>query len=72
MGHFSKFCSHQQLFANTNPLHENEIVQYLQSYKYQDVHHGHFRKPLQTSTNFMKNEYPKTAHIFFTGRSIKN
>ena len=33
-------------------LQENEIVQYLQNYKYQDYNQGHFRKPLQASTNF--------------------
>ena len=32
-------------------LHENEIVKYPQNYKYQDVNQGHFRKPLQVSTN---------------------
>ena len=31
-------------------LHENEIVQYLQNCKYQDVNQDHFRKPLQVST----------------------
>ena len=51
-------------------LHKNEIVQYLQNYKYQDVNQGHVRKPLQTSTNSMQNDFPKTAHTFFTGRSI--
>ena len=28
-------------------LHENEIVQYLQNYKYQNINEGHFRKLLQ-------------------------
>ena len=28
-------------------LHENEIVQYLQNYKFQDVNQGHLRKPSQ-------------------------
>ena len=27
-------------------LHENEFVQYLQNYKYQDINKSHFRKPL--------------------------
>ena len=45
-------------------------MQYLQNYKYQDVNPGHFRNHLQASTNPMKNDYPKTAHTFFTGRSI--
>ena len=45
-------------------LHENEIVQYLQNCKCKDVDQGHFRKPLQASTNVMKNDYPKTAHTF--------
>ena len=31
-------------------LHENEIVQCLQNYKYQDINQGHFRKLRQTST----------------------
>ena len=26
-------------------LHENEIVQYLQNYIYQDINHGHFKLP---------------------------
>ena len=51
-------------------LHEGDIVQYLQNHKYQDVNQEHFRKLLQTSTNDMKNDYPKTAHTLFTGRSI--
>ena len=37
-------------------LHENEIVQYLQNYKYQEVDQDHFRKPKQYSTNSMKND----------------
>ena len=32
-------------------LHENEIGQYFQNYKYQDVNHDHFRKCLQASRN---------------------
>ena len=28
-------------------LHENEIVKYLQNYKYQNINQGHFRKLLQ-------------------------
>ena len=51
-------------------LDKNEIFQYLQNYKYQDVNQDYFRKPLQGSKNVMKTNYPKTAHIFFTGRSI--
>ena len=35
-------------------LHENEIVQYLKKYKYQDVNQDHFRKPFQASKNAMK------------------
>ena len=31
---------------------------------------GHFRKPLQASTNVTKNNYPETTHLFFTIRSI--
>ena len=45
-------------------LHENEIVQYLQNYKYQDVNRGYFRKPVQAATNLMKNDYPKPAYTF--------
>ena len=33
-------------------LNENEIGQYLQNYKYQQINKGHYRKPLQVSTNF--------------------
>ena len=51
-------------------LRKNEIVQYLQNYKYQDINHGHFRKPLQASTNGIKNNCPTTTHILFTGCSI--
>ena len=51
-------------------LLENEIVQYFQNYKYQDVNQGQFRKPSRASTKAVKNNYPKTAHTFFTGRSI--
>ena len=51
-------------------LHENEIVQYLQNYKYEEVNQGRFRKTKQASTNVIKNNYPKTAHTFFTGCSI--
>ena len=51
-------------------LHENEIVQYLLNYKYQDVKQSHFGKPLQASTKVLKNNYPKIAHIFLMGRSI--
>ena len=51
-------------------LHENEIVQYLHNYKYQDINQGHFRKPLQGSTNGIKNNCPTTTHTFFTRRSI--
>ena len=51
-------------------LHENKIVQYLQNYKYQDINQGHFKKPLQASTNGIKNNCLTTTHAFFTGRSI--
>ena len=51
-------------------LHVNEIVQYLQNYKYQDVNHNQFRKPLQASSNAMKNDFPSTTHAFSTGRSV--
>ena len=51
-------------------LHENEIVQYLQNYKYKNVNQSHFRKPLQVSTNGIKNNFPTTTHTFFTSRSI--
>ena len=51
-------------------LHENEIVQDLQNYKYENVNQSHFRKPLQVSTNGIKNNFPTTTHTFFTSRSI--
>ena len=51
-------------------LNENEIMKYLQNYKYHDVNQSHFRKPLQAFTNSTKNNYPKTAHTFFTGSSV--
>ena len=53
-------------------LHKNEIVQYLQNSKYQDVDQGHLKKPLQASTKAITNNYPKIAHIFFTGYSISS
>ena len=34
-------------------LHENEIVQYCQNYRHQEVNQGHFRKPLLIFTNSM-------------------
>ena len=34
-------------------LHKNEIVQYLQNYRYKDVDQVYFRKPLQAFTNSM-------------------
>ena len=37
-------------------LHKNEIVQYIQSCKHQDVNQGRFRKSLQGFTNVMKNK----------------
>ena len=45
------------------------ISSYLQTKTFarkRDVNQGHFRKSLQASTNAMKNNYPKTAHTFFT------
>ena len=51
-------------------LHGNEIVQYLQNYKCQDVTQDPFKEPLQASTNPMKNNCPAIAHTFFTGCSI--
>ena len=64
-----KLCLRQQILQ-TRLLHENKIVQYLQKYRSQDVNQGYFKKPLQGSTNAMKNNYPNTAHTFFTGHSI--
>ena len=43
-------------------LHENEIVQYLQNYKYQDIDQDYFRKALYKL-------HEKTAHEFFTRRT---
>ena len=51
-------------------LHKNEVVQCLQNKKYQEVNQSNFRKPLQTSANAIRNNYPKTAHTFFIGLSI--
>ena len=51
-------------------FNENEIVQYLENYKYQGLNQGHFRKPLEASTNGLKNNCPTTAHTFFMTRSI--
>ena len=48
-------------------LHKNEIVQYRQSYKYEKVNQGHFRKPSQDSTSAVKSDCPATAHTFFDG-----
>ena len=56
---------HKQRF-----LHENEIAQYRQNCKYQDVNQSHFRKPIQASTNFMKNNYPTPAYTFLMVCSI--
>ena len=43
-------------------LHGNEMVQYLQNYKCYNVS---FRNTLQSFTNDLKKDYPKTAHKFF-------
>ena len=43
-------------------LNENEIVQYVQNYKYKGINQDHSKKHYQTSTNAMKNNYPETAH----------
>ena len=51
-------------------LHENEIMQCLQKYEYQDVNQSHFRKHLEGSTNAGKTTSLKTADKFFMGRSI--
>ena len=51
-------------------LHENEIGQFLQNNKYQDINQNNFRKLLQASTNAIKNDCPTTSHTFFTGRLI--
>ena len=53
-------------------LLENEIVQYLQNYKYKDVNQGHFGKPLQVSTKVIKNNYPKTIYTFLIGSSFSS
>ena len=45
-------------------------MEFIQSYKYQDIKQGNFRNPLQGSTNIIKNDFPKTAHTFFAFRSI--
>ena len=43
--------------------HEIEI-ELFQNYKYQNANQVYFRKLLQTSTNFVKNNYPTTAYTF--------
>ena len=48
-------------------LDKNETVQYLQSYKYEGVNQGHFRKSSQDSTPVVKSNCPATAHTFFDG-----
>ena len=40
------------VFCKLKLLHENEIAQYLQNYKYKDVNQGHFKNTL---TSFYKN-----------------
>ena len=45
-------------------LHENEIVQLFHSYKCYGIDQSRFRKPLQSSTNDVKNNYPKTTRSF--------
>ena len=57
-------------------LHENEIVQYLQNYKYQDIIPDHFRKPykllqipckttaLPQPIHFSRAVKPKPIHFF--------
>ena len=47
---------------------EDEIVQYFQNYKYQDVNQDNFKKPLQVSTNAMRPNNPKKP-IHFHGSS---
>ena len=53
-------------------LLENEIVQYLQNYKYKDVNQRHFGKLLKVSTKVIKNNYPKTVYTFFMGSSFSS
>ena len=45
-------------------LHKNEIVQYLQYYKYQDADQGHFLKLLQASTCHDKRLPYDSPYIF--------
>ena len=60
---FRNFCSISS-YLQTKTSHENEIAQYLQNYKCQEVNQSHFRKPLQGSTNVKKSYYFKTSHTF--------
>ena len=67
---FSKILLTSTVICKQTCSHKNEIKQYLQNYKFQNVNQGNFRKPLLTSTNSMKNDHPKTAQTFFTGHSV--
>ena len=58
------------VICNQRLLQENKIVQCFEKYQNQDVNEDHFKKPLQSSTNVMKNNYPETAHNFFPCCSI--
>lgn len=43
---------------------------YLHNCQYSGVNESYFRKPLQSPAKNMKNNYPKTTHLFFTSPPI--
>ena len=51
-------------------LHENEIVQYLQNYKWWDVNQSHSKNSVQDSTSATKRDYHEATHKFFTDQSV--
>ena len=67
---FSSILLRSAVICKQRLFHKNEIVQYLQNYKYQDVNGDNFKKQLQTSKKAKKNNYPETAHKFLMCCSI--
>ena len=45
-------------------LHENEVVQLRDNYKYYGVEQSYFRKPLKSSATDVKNNYCKIIRSF--------
>ena len=52
-------------------LHKNEVVQYLQNYKYQAINRNYFRKHLKASINTLKTTTLRQATHFSRAKSIK-